>query len=314
MSFQTDIASDVQKAELGSIIYLYELDLSDIGSNQLLYFTPAINEDYTPVEFQGKQYVPIEMETDGWETSAGQQLPRPHIRVSNATMSFLGHVIAFEDMVGAKLKRRRTLKKYLDGEPESNYNAEFAVDIFIVQQKTQHTKKMIEFELAAYMDFEGTKIPKRQIIRDYCTHSYRIWDTGIMDFNYEFASCPYGNPDVPVSGGGSGDGFYTFNRFGEYTSTRSDDQCGKRLSDCEQRFAGQRAEGTGPYIQNTEPGSPSNGDYWLYTGSSILTTGGGQSITPNVWYRFVSSSNSWRILKPIKIPTRAFPGVTRFRS
>jgi lambda family phage minor tail protein L len=310
MSFQTDIASDVQKAELGNIIFLYEIDLSDLGTDRGLFFTPVINDDYTPIDFNNRSYTPIEMEADGWEVSTGEQLPRPRIRVSNATLSFLGFVLTYDDLVGAKLIRRRTLAKYLDGAPEANPNAEFAQDIFVIHQKTQHTKRFIEFELAAYMDFEGIRIPKRQIIRDYCTHSYRVWDTAIMDWSYTSATCPYGNPNITRSAGGSYGGQYNYTNKGAYTTTTQDDKCGKRLSDCEARFSGNISYGTNPYIQATAPLTPSQGQYWFYTGVETLTVAG-QQISPNIWYRY--DAGVWKILKAELLPTRAFPGVSRFR-
>ena len=324
MSFQTDIASDVQKEALGNIIYLYEMDLGDIGSNQILYFTPVINDDYTPIDFNARTYIPIEMETDGWEISTGEQLPRPHIKVSNATLTFLGYVITFDDLVGAKVIRRRTLEKYLDGKPEANPNAEFSKDTFTIMQKTQHTKRFIEFELAAYMDFEGVRIPKRQIIRDYCTHSYRNWDTATMDFDYSFATCPYGNPNVPPSGGGFKDGRSTNNspgglgdfchtRLGALTTTRQDDKCGKTLTDCEARFAGNRIlqTDTNYTISVSEPAAPSTNDTWFYNGNDSMELGSGFTVEPYTWYLY--NGSSWIRHKPWRIPTRAFPGVSRFR-
>jgi lambda family phage minor tail protein L len=324
MTFQSDIASDVQKAELGNVIYLYELDLGDIGSNQILYFTPVVDDDYTPITFNARDYVPIEMETEGWEVSTGEQLPRPHLRVSNATLSFLAHVITFEDLIGAKLTRRRTLEKYLDGNPEANPSAEFAKDIFVIFQKTAHTKRYIEFELAAYMDFEGIRIPKRQIIRDYCTHSYRTFNTSTMTFDYTFATCPYGNPEVPGAGGGykdarsidespGGRGEWCYTRLGARTPTCQDDQCGKSLTDCEVRFAGNRvlSEDGNYVIQETAPLSPSVDDIWLYNDGVYLELGNGQTVEPYTWYQY--NGSLWLRLKPFRIPTRAFPGVSRFR-
>ena len=192
MSFQEDIASDVQKSAVGDMIFLYEIDLTDVGLDATIYFSEAVDDDYTTISFNSRTYQPIQMEATGWEISGEGTLPRPRIKVSNVLITFAPFIITYDDMIGAKFTRRRTLKKYLDGESEENPSAEFAPDIFVIYQKTAHNKYEIEFELSAYMDFEGVMIPKRQIIRDFCSHRYRFWNGS--EFDYTLASCPYG-PD-----------------------------------------------------------------------------------------------------------------------
>ena len=133
----------------------------------------------------------------------------------------------------------------------------------------------------------GVKIPKRQILRDFCTHTYRLYDTGTGDFNYTNVTCPYTNPT------------YFYNRLGEHVTGPGDDKCGKQLRDCEMRYAGNRVGLPGTvYIQTTDPGG-SNGDYWLNT-----------SAAPVIWY--VKQSGVWAQLKPDPLPTRSFPSVARF--
>ena len=163
MSFQEDIASDVQKLTVGNIVSLYELDLTDIGSSDILYFTESIDNDYTPIYFNSREYTPIHMQTSGWQVTGTETLPRPKMLISNVLLTFASYINAFENLVGAKLTRRRTLDKYLDGRAEANPNAEFAPDIYRIRSMPQKTKAVAEFELTPYMDFEGIKIPKRQI-------------------------------------------------------------------------------------------------------------------------------------------------------
>jgi len=216
MSFQEDIASDVQNLEVGDFITLFELDLTDIGSGDILYFTEAIDNDLTPIQYWGtddtlQTFYPIHLDSDGWEVSGQETLARPKLRVSNVLLSFASHIYTFDDMIGAKLTRIRTLEKYLFGKPEANGDAKFADDIYRIRQKTQHTKAAVEFELSPYMDFEGIMIPKRQILRDFCTHTYRRWDTSPPgSFNYSKVTCPYV-------------GTYYYNRLGEHVTGESDD-------------------------------------------------------------------------------------------
>lgn len=292
MTFQQNIASDVQNLAVGNMVSLYEIDLTTIGETGALYFTESIDNDYTPISFNAREYNPIHMKTDGWQVTGTESLPRPKIMVSNVLLTFASYINSFDSLVGAEFTRRRTLEKYLDGKPEANPNAEFAPDIYKIRSMPQKTKAVAEFELSPYMDYEGIKIPKRQIIRDFCRQSYRNWNTDTSSFDYTNATCPY-------------TGSYCYDRLGKYTADNSLDDCGKELSDCEMRHAGNKAVGT-VYIQNTEPVSPSDGDYWLDT-----------DVAPNIWYEYkvkiFGISAAFYTLTPQPLPTWAFPSVARFR-
>jgi lambda family phage minor tail protein L len=67
MTFQSDIAKDVQKAAMGEMIFLYEIDLSNVSAGTVLYFTEGTKEDYTPIEFNSRTYQPIQMEAEGFD-------------------------------------------------------------------------------------------------------------------------------------------------------------------------------------------------------------------------------------------------------
>jgi hypothetical protein len=149
------------------------------------------------------------------------------------------------------------------------------------------------------MDFEGTPIPKRQIIRDFCSYQYRRWSGSEFLYADESIQCPYG---LDTSGK------YNYTTLGKYNSSKSQDVCGKRFSDCELRFAGDaasRAKKSGQviFIQSAEPGGLT-GDYWLRTYDNPKT--------PDKWYRKNEDFN-WQEAKPDPLYTRAFPGVARFR-
>jgi len=297
MTFQADIASDVQKSAVGDIIFLYELDLTEVGLDLTLYFTEAVDDDFTTISFNSQAYQPIQMESEGWEVTGEGTLPRPRIKISNVLLTLAPYIISYDDLIGAKVTRRRTFKKYLDGESEANPAAEFPQDIYVVRQKTAHNKREVEFELGAYMDFEGVMIPKRQVIRDFCGHIYRYYDSDLAQFVNTLKTCPYGND--------AANDVYYFDTLGDRSTDPADDSCGKRLRDCEMRFAGRRAHaiavknGNTIHIAAAEPVAD-DGDFWLNTGE-----------TPNVWYR--KKSGTFSEFPPEFLPTRAFPGVGRLR-
>jgi lambda family phage minor tail protein L len=296
MSFQEDIAQDTQHSAVGNVVNLYELDLTDIGSDQVLHFTEYVNDDYTAIYFNGTEYTPIQMESEGWEVTGQETLPRPKVRFSNVLLTFASYVYTFDDLIGAKLTRRRTFEKYLDGNSDPNPVAQFSPDIYRIRQKTMHNKSYIEFELSPFMDFEKTQIPRRQIIRDFCRWKYRIINPSTSDFTYVKATCPY-------------EGQYSYTRLGQYTTDKTEDFCGKMLTDCEMRFAGNRAaflEAPNTVsIQTTAPVAPIKGDMWLNTATY-----------PNVWYTWVVPETAgpyWGETKPQPLPFSGFPSVARFR-
>lgn len=290
MSFQENIASDVQKLAVGNIVNLYEVDLEEAGGTGVLYFTESIDNDYTPISFNAREYTPIHMQSSGWQVTGTESLPRPTISVSNVLLTFASYINSFDSLVGAKFTRRRTLEKYLDGKPTANPNAEFAADIYRIRSMPQKTKAVAQFELTPYVDFEKIKIPKRQILRDFCRQIYRRYDSDTGTFDYTKATCPYV-------------GTYCYTRLGSYTTTQSEDSCGKELSDCEMRFAGVVAERSGQdiFIQATEPGGAGWRDFWLDTSSE-----------PNIWKK-KNVLGHWNTAKPDPLPTWAFPSVARFR-
>jgi len=295
MTFESEkIASDVQNLAVGNIVNLYEIDLTTIGQDGYLRFTESIDNDYTPISFGGDEFIPIHMKTDGWSVTSADTLPRPKIMISNVLLTYAAYINSFDSLIGAKFTRRRTLEKYLDGKPEENPSAEFAPDIYRIRTMPQKTKAVAEFELTPYMDFEGINIPKRQIIRDFCRQTYRIWSLDSTSFNYTNTTCPYTHD-------------YCYTRLGDYTTDESQDDCGKSLSDCEMRYAGVAASDSkyDVFIQDTEPVGAGPHDYWLNTLD-----------TPNVWYTYspdFEGNYRWVASRPDPLPTYAFPSVSRFR-
>ncbi|NDV19995.1 phage minor tail protein L [Pseudodesulfovibrio sp. JC047] len=212
------INSDVQKASPGNLVHLFDIDATGIGGD-VYHFVKATDQGQ-PVRWRGNVYMPLDFEGEGFEVNGQGSLPRPTLRVSHIKTALLGVVRESGDLLGAEVTRWRTFSKYLDGGPQADPNVHFPPDIYNIDRKIVQNKVFIEWELAASMDQEGKKLPGRQILRDTCTHIYRRW-TGCA-FDYSKATCPY-------TGGGC------FDRAGK-PCLEGEDQCGKRLSDCELRF------------------------------------------------------------------------------
>lgn len=212
-----DIAVELQKLEPSAIIEVFQLDASSFGGD-IYYFHAGTNNLTQNITWQGQEYVAYPIQITGFDFSAGGQLPRPKLVASNVTGIITALVLAYKDLLGAKVTRKRTMMKYLDGinfaggvNPTEDQTAEFPNDIYYIEHKVSENKQLVEFELAASFDVQGVKLPRRQIIQNICPWKYRGAECSYAGTNY------FDKNDNPVG-------------------SLSLDVCGKRLSSCEVRF------------------------------------------------------------------------------
>jgi len=246
--------------EPGVIVELFELDLTTIPN----WITPASGVEVLrfhagttnysiyqnqPIVWQQKLYYPYPIEVTGFEFNGKGALPTPSLKVANLTGVLSTLILDHEDLVWAKLTRRRTFAKYLDsvcmdGTNETpvegidsfpacvaygtanaispvwhtnsnmDVNAHFPDDIFYIDRKKTENRVMIEFELSTAFDVHGTKLPRRPMISNTCTWKYKSGQgcTWVDD-----STKRYNIDDIVVV-------------------NETDDHCGKRVKSCELRF------------------------------------------------------------------------------
>ena len=216
------ITSEIQKLAPSAVIELFALDLALFGQGPVR-FHAGTNALLQRVVWQGQSFDAFPIQAEGFEMNGGGQVPRPRLRVANVTGSITALVLTYQDLVGAKITRKRTLAKYLDAvnfpggvNPSADPTAEFADDIYMIDRKSRETRDVVEFELAASFDLEGVSLPRRQIVQNVCPWRYRQSECGYTGTAFVDAN------DQPVA-------------------TSSLDVCGKRLSSCQARF-GEHAE------------------------------------------------------------------------
>lgn len=107
------ITQDIQSLRPGDLVELFELDATALGGT-LLRFNAGTNKLRSPVIWQGNTYVPLPIDASGFEFSGKGQLPRPTLKVANIGGLVTAQLRDFNDLLGAKVTRRRTLAKYLD--------------------------------------------------------------------------------------------------------------------------------------------------------------------------------------------------------
>ena len=205
-------------------------ETSNFSAANVQVFNASVEEESVSVEevkvkWKTRDYDPLPVEVEGFEASTTGQLPRPTMRLANVLGTATGLVRAHNNLLGAKVTRWRTYARYLDNGLTPDQNAHLPKDVYFVDRKSEHTSKMIEWELASILDQQGAVLPARQVLRTGCTFLYRRWDSDSRDFDYTAVSCPY-----------VGSNYYTSND--QPTSNPAEDRCSQQLTGCLLRFSG----------------------------------------------------------------------------
>lgn len=206
----------------------WERIYSSIGSNELMGDTSKlIGEAFKNSEqktwfrniiWQGQTFEPMALEVSGLEMRSDGKASAPTFSMANNIGGIQNAVSAlclqFGDFAGAKLKVITTLAKYLDAENFSTGNPtasnEVKEQLWYIEQKTSENANAVTFELSNPIDFEGLKIPVRQI-SSYCAWEYRSEQCGYT-------------------------GAAMFTDRDEPTDNPALDKCSKRTNGCECRF------------------------------------------------------------------------------
>tara|TARA_R100000781_G_scaffold464_2_gene768 strand:- start:12140 stop:12760 length:621 start_codon:yes stop_codon:yes gene_type:complete len=189
--------SNLQSVNPSPIIELFELTLDPVlhgsttiqdpnGDNISTIRFHNNTKDTTAqdsIVWKGNTYYRMPIEASGFKYDA-KQLPRPSLTISNLAViainiGNMSNVLAAvntetfaNDLVGATLKRRRTLAEFLSngnftgdnpyGTPDENQ--EFPIEEFQIARKSVETRDIVSFELAAAIDNINSKLPKRQFL------------------------------------------------------------------------------------------------------------------------------------------------------
>ena len=221
----------------GREIQLFTLDTTSIekldktGYGSTYRFCSSFRESSRTITFNGLTYTPMAIDAKGFETLGKGVLPTPRLTIANTGLEITTIIQELGDPIGARLTRFLTFDRYLDDGSEPDPEAIFLPQIYLIERKVKETRQMVEFQLSASMDQAGRMLPKRQILRDACTHIYRRWD-GVSAFDYSAATCPWVGAGLGVDTAAP----YFLNDDVE-TDDPSLDNCGKRVRSCEARFA-----------------------------------------------------------------------------
>ena len=100
-----------------------------------------------------EEYLPFPPEAEGFEKSGNGQLPRPTIRVANVVGLISTLVQQMDDLVGAKVIRKRTFSKFLDPanfggtNPDADDEATFEDEVWFVDGSRMSLRTLLSLSL-----------------------------------------------------------------------------------------------------------------------------------------------------------------------
>lgn len=215
----TQIVKDIQSLAPTALIELFVLDYTNLKNPGTYHFHAGTNELSHDIVWGGITYQALPIEAEGFEISTKGTLPRPKMRIANMNGLFSAEVAANNDLVGAKVIRKRTFAKYLDavnfpsGNTYADPNQSYPDDIWYVEQKLSENRYVIEWELVSAFDLQGVVLPRRQVVQSYCS------------WRYKGAECGYA-------------GNLYFDSQDNAVGSAAQDVCGKRFTSCRARQAG----------------------------------------------------------------------------
>lgn len=184
MTLNPALTSEIQKLSPSAMVELFVLDATALGGS-ILRFHNGTNGLSQNLVWNGDTYVRFPIKISGFEFTGQGQFPRPNVQVSNALSAITSLLLAYKDLLGAKVTRKRTLVKFLDAvnfpggvNPTADPTAAFDEDVYYVDRKASEDRDIVEFELAASVDLIGVNIPRRQIIQNVCIWKYRGAECG----------------------------------------------------------------------------------------------------------------------------------------
>ncbi|WP_321940060.1 phage minor tail protein L [Paraburkholderia sp. J8-2] len=175
------IAADVQSLNPGRIIELFEVDCTGIGGDLMRFHGHLQSQSIT---WQGEEYRAWPIQATGFKRTTDAQQATPSLTVGDINGTISALCIVLDDLVGAVMRRRRTLARYLDavnfpdGNADADPDAEMATEIWRIEQKSdEQPGDYVTFTLSSPLDFGGQQIPARQIV-NACQWEYKSADCG----------------------------------------------------------------------------------------------------------------------------------------
>ena len=147
-----------------------------------LYIHGGTNGINGSIYWQGVEYLPFPIQSSEFESKGDGSLPRPKLAVSNQDFFISNLIRRYNNLVGAKVVRKRTFVKFLDNvnfaEGKNPYGsadptAGLEDQVFFILRRESENRAMVQFELASPLEIENVTFPRRTVMARYCSFHYR---------------------------------------------------------------------------------------------------------------------------------------------
>lgn len=167
------IESHIIQPDVGNVIELYDIDVFDKDGNisRSYHFTTSQFWDkesgvYSGVSWRGNTYTVIPAEVDGFRYNMEGAASQPTFTVSNVLSTLMDGINKYDQLIGASFTRWRTFSNFIgiDNEPY------LSKADYIINQMSALSAKEVSFILSTAIDREDSRIPFRQVLRDWHHH------------------------------------------------------------------------------------------------------------------------------------------------
>jgi len=183
MPITTKVSKDLLDLEPAAVLEFYKIFYDTANEPDSFFpFHPCSNGLQGKIVLNSVAYVPLAVEVEDFETNIFNRISRPKIRISNEGTMISQILRRKNDFKFAKLERTKISVKYIDDVNfEGGVNpygvadpyAAISTDSYVISQKLQENKSLVEFELTAPFDLENFTIPGRLVVGRYCYWQYR---------------------------------------------------------------------------------------------------------------------------------------------
>lgn len=155
----------------------------------ILAITPTRKGIGSSIVWQTQSFISWPLETSGFGAKGDNSLPRPRIKINNFDLSVSKYLKTYNNLIGAKIIRKRTFVKFLDDSnfPDShnpyydlatnatlaNSDSHLPDQTFYVNRRVSETKETVELELSTVFELDNVFLPNRNVYSRYCTWVYR---------------------------------------------------------------------------------------------------------------------------------------------
>lgn len=184
------VATEAMSLEPSQILEFYLIYYAwPEDQNSVLALTPTIRNLSNRIIWQGQQFISFPMETSGFEVKGDNSLPRPRIKVANIDYSISKYLKVHNNLIGAKVVRKRTFARFLDdinfpgGEnpyfqvgtssSDASSTSHLPDQTYYINRRITETKDLVELELSTVFELDNTFLPNRNVYAKYCTWVYR---------------------------------------------------------------------------------------------------------------------------------------------